>query len=231
MNTAVLLSRTALEFPSCTAIAVGARSYVTFGDLAARVAALASGLLTLTGARPGDRDHALFASNRPEYVEVMFACWWAGLTAVPINAKLHPKEVQHILCDSEAVAVFTSPKLTGTIDGVVPADVSIVEMGSDAYGAIGRGSACSARALRTGLAGVAVLHQRNGLGYWKNPEATANTFRNGWLYTGDLGRFAENGVLVLAGRSKETIISGGPTSIPSRSRMCCLRIPMWWKRR
>ncbi len=74
----------------------------------------------------------MFPSNRPEYVEVMFACWWAGLTAVPINAKLHPKEVQHILCDSEAVAVFTSPKLTGTIDGVVPADVSIVEMGSDA---------------------------------------------------------------------------------------------------
>jgi acyl-CoA synthetase (AMP-forming)/AMP-acid ligase II len=52
------------------------------------------------------------------------------------------------------------------------------------------------------------------LGYWKNPEATAKTFRDGWLYTGDLGRMADNGVLVLAGRSKETIISGGANIYP-----------------
>jgi long-chain acyl-CoA synthetase len=52
------------------------------------------------------------------------------------------------------------------------------------------------------------------LGYWKNTDATTKTFRNGWLYTGDLGRIAENGVLILAGRSKETIISGGTNIYP-----------------
>ncbi len=52
------------------------------------------------------------------------------------------------------------------------------------------------------------------LGYWNNAEATAKTFRDGWLYTGDLGRMTADGALVLAGRSKETIISGGTNIYP-----------------
>jgi class 3 adenylate cyclase len=114
MNTATLLFRAALEFPDRSAITVGARSYATFGDLASRVAALAPALKAHTGARDGDRI-AIFASNRPEYVEVLFACWWAGLVAVPINAKLHPKEVLHILSDSGALAVFTCAKHAHTL--------------------------------------------------------------------------------------------------------------------
>ncbi|MGE3876082.1 MAG: AMP-binding protein, partial [Parvibaculaceae bacterium] len=85
MNTASLLSRAALEFPDRTAVAVGAKVHLTYAALARRVAAVASGLITSTKARAGDRI-AIFASNRPEYVEVLFACWWAGLVAVPINA-------------------------------------------------------------------------------------------------------------------------------------------------
>ena len=138
MNTATLLSRAALEFPDRIAIAVGAQPQVSFGDLAVRVAALAFGLKALSGARPGDRV-AIVASNRPEYVEVLFACWWAGLVAVPINAKLHPKEVQHILGDSEALAIFTCPKLKSTFDDIVLANSLLIEMGSDAYAQLAGG--------------------------------------------------------------------------------------------
>lgn len=43
-------------------------------------------------------------------------------------------------------------------------------------------------------------------GYWKNPEATAETVRNGWLHTGDMG-FLQNGYLSVTGRFKSLLIS------------------------
>lgn len=46
-------------------------------------------------------------------------------------------------------------------------------------------------------------------GYWNRPEQTAETFRDGWLHTGDLGRFDAEGFLTLVDRSKDVIISGG----------------------
>lgn len=69
--------------------------------------------------------------------------------------------------------------------------------------------------LPPGIVGeICVRSPAVSLGYWNNPQATATTFRDGWLYTGDLGRIAENGTLVLAGRSKEMIISGGSNIYP-----------------
>jgi long-chain acyl-CoA synthetase len=47
------------------------------------------------------------------------------------------------------------------------------------------------------------------LGYWNRPEATAETLRNGWLHTGDLGRMDEHGYVYLLDRAKDLIISGG----------------------
>ncbi len=46
--------------------------------------------------------------NCPEYYELLFACWHAGLTAVPMNAKLHAKEFAYILENSGAKACFVS---------------------------------------------------------------------------------------------------------------------------
>ncbi len=50
-------------------------------------------------------------------------------------------------------------------------------------------------------------------GYFQNPEATAATWRNGWLYTGDLGYLAD-GELFVCGRSKELIIIRGANYYP-----------------
>jgi long-chain acyl-CoA synthetase len=51
-------------------------------------------------------------------------------------------------------------------------------------------------------------------GYWNNPAATSDTLRNGWLHTGDLGCFDEDGFLTLKDRSKDVIISGGSNIYP-----------------
>jgi acyl-CoA synthetase (AMP-forming)/AMP-acid ligase II len=46
-------------------------------------------------------------------------------------------------------------------------------------------------------------------GYWKSPEATAETLRGGWLHTGDLGIMDEKGYVYILDRAKDMIISGG----------------------
>ncbi|CAN5736789.1 long-chain fatty acid--CoA ligase [soil metagenome] len=51
-------------------------------------------------------------------------------------------------------------------------------------------------------------------GYWNNPEATATSLRDGWLWTGDVGAFDEEGLLTLKDRSKDMIISGGSNIYP-----------------
>src|SRR5207237_149031 len=51
-------------------------------------------------------------------------------------------------------------------------------------------------------------------GYWHNPEATAKALRSGWLWTGDVGAFDEDGFLTLKDRSKDMIISGGSNIYP-----------------
>ncbi len=53
-------------------------------------------------------------------------------------------------------------------------------------------------------------------GYWKNPEATQETIRDSWLYTGDLGHLDEDGFLFITGRKKELLIlSNGKKIIPT----------------
>ena len=81
-----------------------------FGTLARRTRSLAGALRSTLGLDAGDRV-VLCMENRAEFLELLFACWTAGLCAVPVNAKLHPKEVSHIVRDCGARAMFTSDAL------------------------------------------------------------------------------------------------------------------------
>lgn len=51
-------------------------------------------------------------------------------------------------------------------------------------------------------------------GYLRNPEETARTIRDGWLYSGDLGRFDDEGYLYIVDRKKDMIIRGGENIYP-----------------
>ena len=71
------------------------------------------------------------------------------------------------------------------------------------------------RALPPGEAGEVVV--RGGVvmaGYWNQPEESAETLRGGWLHTGDVGSFDDDGFLTLHDRSKDLIISGGMNIYP-----------------
>jgi long-chain acyl-CoA synthetase len=62
------------------------------------------------------------------------------------------------------------------------------------------------------------------VGYWKDPEATARTVQDGWLYTGDVGELDDEGRLKITDRKKEIIItSGGKNIAPSEieNRLKC----------
>jgi acyl-CoA synthetase (AMP-forming)/AMP-acid ligase II len=62
-------------------------------------------------------------------------------------------------------------------------------------------------------------------GYFNQPDATAETLRNGWLHTGDVGSFDAAGYLTLRDRSKDLIISGGMNIYPREVEEALLHHP------
>jgi long-chain acyl-CoA synthetase len=128
MNLAQLLCASARRLPQAPALALGNRTTATYGEFAARAARLAAGMLRRYGLARGDRV-ALAMKNCPEYYEVLFACWHAGLCAVPINAKLHPREFAYILENSGAKLCFVTPDLeAGVPRGMSIASQDFVEL-------------------------------------------------------------------------------------------------------
>jgi len=71
------------------------------------------------------------------------------------------------------------------------------------------------QALPTGSMGEIVTRSDLVMkGYWRDPEATAQTLRNGWLHTGDMGYIDDKGYVFLMDRTKDLIISGGENIYP-----------------
>ncbi len=110
MNLAVMLARSARLHPDRPAVLVGDQVRWSYRDLGQRAASLAAYLRHSLGLDPGARV-ALYMRNHASYLEVMYAAWWAGLVVVPINAKLHAREVEYILTDSGASALFITDAL------------------------------------------------------------------------------------------------------------------------
>jgi acyl-CoA synthetase (AMP-forming)/AMP-acid ligase II len=63
------------------------------------------------------------------------------------------------------------------------------------------------------------------LGYWKDPERTAETLKNGWLYTRDMATVDEDGYIYIVDRKADMIISGGYNIYPSEVEEVLYRHP------
>jgi long-chain acyl-CoA synthetase len=137
VNSSHWLSRAARANPARAAIFEGDRPWVRYGELAARVAGAAAALRA-SGLAPGDRV-ALVMKNSPRYLEALYAAWWAGLAAVPINARLHPLEVRYILEHSQARVVFVAGEWCAGISEAVASldpEPRVVEAGGREWRAL-----------------------------------------------------------------------------------------------
>lgn len=106
MNIGNLLTRSASIWPDRPGIVHGSQKK-TYAQFNARANKLANAFRRL-GVSSGD-NVALLMHNCPEMLESMFACFKAGLGAVPINFRLHPQEFTYIIDHSQAkVVVLTS---------------------------------------------------------------------------------------------------------------------------
>jgi acyl-CoA synthetase (AMP-forming)/AMP-acid ligase II len=110
MNLSEWLVRTARRSPNAPALLNGKSAVADYIEFARRVASLASALQGRLGIGPGDRV-AIVMSNCIEYLELLYASWFAGAAVVPINFKLHAKEVAWIIENAGAKAVFVSESL------------------------------------------------------------------------------------------------------------------------
>ena len=92
------LGRAARFYPARTALASAARRQ-TFRELHDRVGGIAAALTT-HGFEAGDR-LALLLPNEADYLEIVYACAWLGVIAVPLNTRLSPTEIDHVLADAK----------------------------------------------------------------------------------------------------------------------------------
>lgn len=135
MNIANLLGRAGRAHAERPALVRGTEVLCDYAELARRAAAIAGGLKVRFGLLPGDRI-ALVMANCPAYIEALFGCWWGGFTAVPVNAKLHPRELAFILAHAGARVCFVGPDTAETIAGLQPglSDLAaVVAVDSDDY--------------------------------------------------------------------------------------------------
>ena len=166
MNLAHHLARAAATRPDAPALAHGRQIVATYASMGLRVARLAAGLRAMPGLAPGARV-AIVMANAPAYAELFYACWWAGLAAVPVNSKLHAREIAFILDHCEAGAVFVSGESAESVAAAI------------------REAQCAAPIIDVGSPDFARLYQADAMTMWQTePDDLA------WLFytSGTTGR-------------------------------------------
>lgn len=127
MNLFSLLDQAAARHGGRGAVYHGERQVHTWSSLRERALRLATSLRPFG---PGAR-LAVASENRPEIIELMFAIWAAECVFVPVNSKLHPREMRQIIDDAGVARVFASPKIGAQL--AAETSVPIETIGDDAY--------------------------------------------------------------------------------------------------
>ena len=155
METGVDLShtlfRTARRVPRAIAVIERDRLELNYEQLAGRVMRLAGGLARL-GVQRGGRV-ALVAQNCSAYIELLYACWTLGAAAIPVNARLHPKEVAFILDDAASQVCFITNEVdTVAVDSARAAgSTRFIDVDGSEYSALLHGAPLADRASATAL--------------------------------------------------------------------------------
>jgi fatty-acyl-CoA synthase len=112
VNLFALLEQTAQRSPDRGALYHGMRRCCSWSELRDRALHLAGSIRQQT---PAGARIAIISENRPEVVELLFGTWAAERVAVPINYKLHPREMVQILEDAGVSQVFASPSIAAQL--------------------------------------------------------------------------------------------------------------------
>jgi acyl-CoA synthetase (AMP-forming)/AMP-acid ligase II len=128
LNLFALLDQAASRYGDRGAVYVGERQVQTWCELRERALRLATTIRAM-----GDRGMriAVASENRPDIIELMFGIWAAECVYVPINYKLHPREMEQIVDDAGVTKIFASPKVAEGLSPVT--DVRIETIGTAAY--------------------------------------------------------------------------------------------------
>ncbi|MEZ0365488.1 AMP-binding protein [Mycobacterium sp. pUA109] len=126
VNLFALLDQTAHRFGDRGAVYDGADRCCSWDELRDRALALAGSLRGASGTRI-----AIASENRPEIVELFFGIWAAEAVAVPLNYKLHPREMAQILTDADVTQVFASPTIAAQLAPVT--DVPVQSVATEEY--------------------------------------------------------------------------------------------------
>jgi long-chain acyl-CoA synthetase len=126
------LGRAARYFPESTAL-VSDRARSTFRELYARVARIVAAL-TEHGFEAGDRV-AILLPNEPDYIELIYACAWLGVIAVPLNTRLSAVEIDRVLTDANPGGLIrhsSLPRPTAHVPWQLILDQEALDVGDDA---------------------------------------------------------------------------------------------------
>jgi len=150
MNLAEWLAASARARPSAPALLTGTRVDADYATFAARAASFAAALARDYGIAPGDRV-ALFATNCTEYLEALYGIWWAGAVAIPINAKLHGKEMAWICSNADARLALICGDTADTFNAAaaeLPPGMAVLAIDGEAFDRARSGHAAAVPAQR-----------------------------------------------------------------------------------
>jgi long-chain acyl-CoA synthetase len=224
MNVANLFLRASRRLADGPALAMGHDVLLTHAALMRRAAAIAGALRSRYGLAPADR-LALVMSNVPDYVELLLAGWHAGLAMVPANAKLHRRELAHILGHAGARVCFVTPDLAEAVAPLaeeLPALERVVEIGSREHLALRRGEPIALTEVSAD--DVAWLFYTSGT--TGRPKGAMLTHRNllamTWAYLADVDGIAPRDAILHAAPMSH---GSGLYILPHAARAACQMLP------